>query len=75
MNLSLVDPTDDDVRSVDGAVLGEAQPDVAVRTGLDFERYVVSRYAPQQPVVIVQKHRMIPMGSEGTADQAHTHHH
>uniref|UniRef100_A0A8W7Q1I4 Uncharacterized protein n=1 Tax=Anopheles coluzzii TaxID=1518534 RepID=A0A8W7Q1I4_ANOCL len=71
MHLTLVDPADDHVRPVDGAVLGKPQPNVAVGAGLHLERDVLAGDAPQQPVVVVQKDGMIPVSAGNARANAH----
>lgn len=62
MDLALVDPADNDVRTVDRAVLGKPEPDVALRPGLHLEGDILPGDAPQQPIVVVEKDRVVPVG-------------
>uniref|UniRef100_A0A182M7T2 Uncharacterized protein n=1 Tax=Anopheles culicifacies TaxID=139723 RepID=A0A182M7T2_9DIPT len=65
VNLPILDPPDDNIRTVDGTVGGEPEPDVTVRAGLHLERDVLLTDAPQQPIVLVQIDRMVPVGGGG----------
>lgn len=58
--VSLVDPTDKDISTIDCSITREAEANVTVRLHLHFKQYIRLFDCPLQQIVFIQIHRMVP---------------
>lgn len=58
--VSIVDPSDEHIGTIDGSVARESKADVAVCSHLNLENDVGLTHRPQQLVVLIQINDMIP---------------
>lgn len=61
VHVPLVDPPDRHVRIGQRPVVRESHPDPAQRSGLDLERNILRVGSPQQPIVGIEIHYVIPL--------------